>query len=61
MAGAHHEAAFAGRDPGTTATRRPAPGDFVFVPAHAVHQEANASPEFETVRAVVRPASIPSS
>ncbi|MFF7469012.1 cupin domain-containing protein [Streptomyces sp. NPDC008092] len=30
------------------------PGDFVFIPAHVVHQEINASPEFETVWAVVR-------
>lgn len=30
------------------------PGDFVFVPAHIVHQEINASAEFETVWAVVR-------
>ncbi|MGW1797534.1 cupin domain-containing protein [Streptomyces sp. NPDC001984] len=30
------------------------PGDFVFVPAHVIHQEINASPEFETVWAVVR-------
>jgi uncharacterized RmlC-like cupin family protein len=30
------------------------PGDFVFVPAHVVHQEINASAEFETVWAVVR-------
>ncbi|MEU0965850.1 cupin domain-containing protein [Streptomyces sp. NPDC005917] len=30
------------------------PGDFVFVPAHVVHQEINASTEFETVWAVIR-------
>lgn len=30
------------------------PGDFVFVPSHLVHQEINASAEFETVWAVVR-------
>jgi uncharacterized RmlC-like cupin family protein len=30
------------------------PGDFVFVPSHVVHQEINASAEFETVWAVVR-------
>lgn len=30
------------------------PGDFVFVPAHLVHQEINASADFETVWAVVR-------
>ncbi|MFI5798692.1 cupin domain-containing protein [Streptomyces sp. NPDC051677] len=30
------------------------PGDFVFIPAHVIHQEINASPEFETVWAVVR-------
>ncbi|MFE2065187.1 cupin domain-containing protein [Streptomyces sp. NPDC059467] len=30
------------------------PGDFVFIPAHVVHQEINASPELETVWAVVR-------
>jgi uncharacterized RmlC-like cupin family protein len=30
------------------------PGDFVFVPAHVVHQEINASAERETVWAVVR-------
>ena len=30
------------------------PGDFVFIPAHLIHQEINASPESETVLAVVR-------
>ena len=30
------------------------PGDFVFVPAHVVHQEINASAELETVWVVVR-------
>ncbi|MCI2422923.1 cupin domain-containing protein [Saccharopolyspora sp. K220] len=30
------------------------PGDFVFVPAHIVHQEINASAESETVWVVVR-------
>ncbi|WP_067126725.1 cupin domain-containing protein [Microtetraspora malaysiensis] len=30
------------------------PGDFVFVPSYVVHQEINASTEFETVWAVVR-------
>ncbi|MFE6828505.1 cupin domain-containing protein [Streptomyces sp. NPDC057690] len=30
------------------------PGDFVFIPARVIHQEINASPEFETVLAVVR-------
>jgi uncharacterized RmlC-like cupin family protein len=30
------------------------PGDFVFIPAHIVHQEINASAETETVWAVVR-------
>lgn len=30
------------------------PGDFVFVPAHVIHQEINASSEDETVWAVVR-------
>jgi uncharacterized RmlC-like cupin family protein len=30
------------------------PGDFVFVPSHVIHQEINASAEFETVWAVVR-------
>ncbi|GAA3650333.1 cupin domain-containing protein [Nonomuraea antimicrobica] len=30
------------------------PGDFVFVPSHLIHQEINASTEFETVWAVVR-------
>ncbi|GAA3515698.1 putative RmlC-like cupin family protein [Streptosporangium album] len=29
-------------------------GDFVFVPAHVIHQEINASAEYETVWAVVR-------
>ncbi|MET9900786.1 cupin domain-containing protein [Streptomyces sp. NPDC006446] len=30
------------------------PGDFVFIPAHVVHQEINASAEHETVLAAVR-------
>jgi uncharacterized RmlC-like cupin family protein len=30
------------------------PGDFVFIPAHIIHQEINASAEVETVWAVVR-------
>jgi uncharacterized RmlC-like cupin family protein len=30
------------------------PGDFVFIPAHVIHQEINASSEAETVWAVVR-------
>jgi uncharacterized RmlC-like cupin family protein len=30
------------------------PGDFVFIPAHIVHQEINASNDIETVWAVVR-------
>ncbi|MEU5324246.1 cupin domain-containing protein [Streptomyces sp. NPDC021056] len=30
------------------------PGDFVFIPARVIHQEINASSEFETVLAVVR-------
>jgi uncharacterized RmlC-like cupin family protein len=30
------------------------PGDFVFVPAHVIHQEVNASAEAQTVWAVVR-------
>jgi uncharacterized RmlC-like cupin family protein len=29
-------------------------GDFVFIPAHVIHQEINASAEYETVWAVVR-------
>jgi uncharacterized RmlC-like cupin family protein len=30
------------------------PGDFVFIPAHIIHQEINASDDLETVWAVVR-------